>query len=120
MKNRLLVMNGPRIFQIEEGGMWRNEKVDKAGLLKPGIYNLYLAGSADKSQIYQGAVVYADKEAVYQQVGKQFIRHARQDFDKVPDLGSASSIHYEQGSALASAVVAAQKPGESGRPRRAR
>ena len=48
MKNRLLVMNGQRIFQIEEGGMWRNEKVDKAGLLKPGIYNLYLAGSAER------------------------------------------------------------------------
>jgi hypothetical protein len=113
MKNRLLVMNGQRIFQIEQGGTWQNEKVEKAGLLKPGIYNLYLAGSADKSQTYQGAVVYVDKEAVYQQVGKQFIRHDRQDFDKVPELGLASSVHYEQGRALASAVIAAQKRARS-------
>ena len=113
MKNRLLVMNGQRIVQIEQGGSWQNEKVEKAGLLKPGIYNLHLADRADKSQTYQGVIAYADKEAVYQQVGKQFIRHDRQDFDKVPELGSSSSVHYEQDRALASAVIAVQKQARS-------
>mgnify|MGYP006389897645 CR=1 FL=1 len=35
MKQRLLVMNGQRIVQAEQGGAWTNEKVDKAGALKP-------------------------------------------------------------------------------------
>ena len=36
MKERLLVMNGQRIVQAEKDGAWTNQKVDKAGALKPG------------------------------------------------------------------------------------
>ena len=35
MKQRLLVMNGQRIVQAEQEGAWANQKVDKAGALKP-------------------------------------------------------------------------------------
>jgi hypothetical protein len=41
MKQRLLVMNGQKIVQHEQEGRWLNDKVEKAGLVKPGIYNLY-------------------------------------------------------------------------------
>ena len=104
MKQRLLVMNGQRIVQSEQGGAWTNQKVDKAGELKPGIYNLYMAQQADKSQRHEGVIVHADSSSVFQQVGKQFVMHSRSDFDKVPDIGSAKSISYDaQGKANVSA-----------------
>ena len=57
MKERLLVMNGQRIVQAEKDGAWTNQKVDKAGALKPGIYNLYTAQAADKKQTHAGVIV---------------------------------------------------------------
>ena len=104
MKQRLLVMNGQRIVQHEQEGQWQNDKVDKAGIVKPGIYNLYLASQADKSKTHDGVVVYADKESVFQQVGKSYVKHARSDFDKVPEIGSNSSIKYEEGRAVTSVL----------------
>ncbi|EDP0643714.1 conjugal transfer protein TraO [Salmonella enterica] len=104
MKHRLLVMNGQRIVQTENQGAWTNQKVDKAGALKPGIYNLYMAQKADKSQRHDGTIVHADSGTIYQQVGKNFVMHARSDFDKVPEIGSAKSISYDaQGKAQVSA-----------------
>jgi hypothetical protein len=51
-------------------------------------------------------ILYADKESVFQQVGKTFIKHARSDFEKVPESGSNASIRYDQGRAVASVLVA--------------
>ncbi|EOV4287858.1 IncP plasmid survival protein KfrB [Escherichia coli] len=95
MKERLLVMNGQRIVQAEKDGAWTNQKVDKAGALKPGIYNLYMAQAADKKQTHDGVIVHADSNSVYQQKGKNFVVHARSDFDKVPEIGSAKSVTYD-------------------------
>lgn len=95
MKHRLLVMNGQRIVQTENQGAWTNQKVDKAGALKPGIYNIYMAQKADKSQRHDGSIVHADSGSIYQQVGKNLVMHARSDFDKVPEIGSAKSITYD-------------------------
>ncbi|EMJ7039721.1 MULTISPECIES: IncP plasmid survival protein KfrB [Pseudomonadota] len=95
MKHRLLVMNGQRIVQTENQGAWTNQKVDKAGALKPGIYNIYMAQKAEKSQRHDGTIVHADSGSIYQQVGKNFVMHARSDFDKVPEIGSAKSITYD-------------------------
>lgn len=103
MKQRLLVMNGQRIVQHEQGGQWQNDKVEKAGSVKPGIYNLYLASQADKAKLHDGVILYADKDSVYQQVGKNYVKHDREDFDKVPEIGSNSSIKYDQGKAVISA-----------------
>ena len=107
MKQRLLVMNGQRIVQAEQEGAWAIQKVDKAGALKPGMYNLYMAQQADKKQTHDGVIVHADNNQVYQQVGKNFVMHARSDFDKVPEIGSAKSISY---SAQGKATVAAEAP----------
>lgn len=114
MKQRLLVMNGSRIVQHEQGGQWRNEKVDKAGTLKPGIYNLYLASRADKSATCSGVIVHADKDSVFQQVGKTYVVHVRADFDKVPEIGSALRISYDaQGKANVSAETVQLSRGRS-------
>ena len=88
-------MNGQRILQAEHAGQWTNQRVDKAGALKPGIYHLYMAQPADKAQRHDGVIVHADNSNVYQQIGTKFVMHSRSDFDKVPELGAAKSITYD-------------------------
>jgi hypothetical protein len=100
MKIRLLVMNGQRLVQNEQEGQWATLKVSKAGALKPGIYNIHLAAPADKSQQYDGVAVYADKEHLYQQVGKSFIQHPLDSFSKLPEAGASINIKYDGNNAL--------------------
>ena len=105
MKQRLLVMNGQRIVQTEQMGAWKNQKVDKAGEIKPGIYNLYLAQNADKSRSYDGVVIHTSGDAIYQQVGKNCVTHARLDFDRVPEVGKLKIIRYSaEGKAQVGAI----------------
>ena len=107
MKQRLLVMNGQRLVQSEQGGQWNTDKVEKAGLIKPGIYNIHLSAQADKAKTEDGVILHTDRDHVYQQVGKNFVKHDRSDFDKVPEIGSAKSISYN---AQGKAAVAAEAP----------
>lgn len=102
MKQRLLVMNGQLLVQSEQGGQWNTDKVEKAGAIKPGIYNIHLSAPADMAQTQSGIIIYADREFVFQQVGKNFVKHERNNFDKVPDIGSHSSVKYEDGKAIVS------------------
>jgi cell filamentation protein len=95
MKQRLLVMNGQRLVQSEDGGQWSTNKVEKAGGIKPGIYNIHLSVNADKSKNYDGVILYTDKDFVYQQVGKSFVKHNLVDFEKVPEIGTTKSIGYD-------------------------
>ena len=113
MKQRLLVMNGQKIVQHEQEGHWLNDKVEKAGFLKPGIYNLYLTNPADKTKTHDGLILHADKDSVFQQVGKNFVKHDRVDFVKAPAIGSHSSITYDQGKAIASVASRALSRGVS-------
>ncbi|MGJ0637217.1 KfrB domain-containing protein [Xenorhabdus bovienii] len=113
MKQRLLVMNGQKIVQSEKGaGDWQNEKVEKAGELKPGMYNIYLANQADKTKSHTGTIVHADKESVYQQIGKNFVKHERSNFDKIPVIGSEKTISYGKDQSRAEISVS-QKIGRS-------
>jgi hypothetical protein len=100
MKQRLLVLNGQRLVQSEKGGEWSTDKVEKAGVLKPGIYNIYLANGPDKAKRHDGTVLYIDKDNVYQQVGRSFVKHALADFDKVPEIGANSSVQYANDKAV--------------------
>lgn len=95
VKQRLLVMNGQRLLQGERNGEWAIQKVDKAGALKPGIYDIYLSKPADKSLSYDGVVLYADKDFVYQRVGRDYVKHERSSFSTVPEAGSSMHIYYE-------------------------
>ncbi|MES3021656.1 MAG: KfrB domain-containing protein [Pseudomonadota bacterium] len=102
MKLRLLVMNGQRLVQSEHDGQWNTEKVEKAAGVKPGIYNIHLSVTADKSKSHSGQFVFIDRKQVYQQVGKNFIKHDLADFDKVPEVGTNSSVKYNDGKATVS------------------
>lgn len=102
MKQRLLVMNGQRLVQSEQAGQWHTDKVEKAGTVKPGIYNIHFSQQADKAKAFQGTVIHADKEHVYQLVGKSFVKHSLMDFDKVPEIGSVSKVTYVDKKAVVS------------------
>jgi cell filamentation protein len=97
MKQRLLVMNGQRLVQIEREGQWATDKVEKAAGVKPGIYNIYLAVDADKTTVHEGIIVHMDHDHLYQQIGKGFVRHLLTDFKQVPDIGSHASVNYATG-----------------------
>lgn len=101
MKQRLLVMNGQKLLQTEQGGQWAISKVEKAGAIKPGIYNIHLAAVADKTKSYDGTVVHSDRDLLYQQVGQTFIKHQLSDFATVPEIGSNSHIKYDNAKAVA-------------------
>lgn len=96
MKQRILVMNGQRLLQTEQSGQWNVNKVERAGNLEPGIYNLYLADPADKAKQYVGLILHADKDYVYQQQGEEVVRHPRADFGIVPETGALKSISYDE------------------------
>jgi KfrB protein len=106
MKQRLLVMNGQRLVQSEQEGRWNTDKVEKAGAVKPGIYNIYLSVQADKTKVYDGMVFFIDKAHVYQKVGKDFVKHERKNFDNSLDIRGQSRIKYEDGKAVISELVA--------------
>jgi hypothetical protein len=103
MKQRLLVMNGQRVLQSEQGGKWQTIKVEKAGAAKPGIYDIHLSALADKAVAHDGPILYADKDYVYQRVGNNYIKHDLASFDRVPDLGSHASVKYLEDKAIVSA-----------------
>lgn len=109
-KQRVLVMNGQRVLQSDEAGQWKNDNVDKAGSIKPGIYPLYLSKGPDKANSYNGPIIHTDKQSVYQQVGKQIFKHDRQNFDKLPEVGTEKNISYDQTSGKAQ-ITAAEKQG---------
>ncbi len=94
-KKRLLVMNGQRLVQQKVDEEWNTQKVDKAGALKPGIYDLYLSKAVDKSKSLNGTVLYADKTSVYQKVGQDYIAHSRKDLANVPEPGVNVRISYD-------------------------
>ena len=104
MTQRVLVMNGQRLLQNEWGGQWVTSKVDKAGAIKPGIYDICRAVAADKAKTYDGVIVHVDGAGVYQQAGKTLIKHAAGDFAAVPGTGIDTSVRYEHGQAHSSSA----------------
>lgn len=97
MKQRLLVMNGQLLVQSEQHGAWSTDKVEKAGGVPPGIYNIYLAVNADKAKSHDGTILYVDNSCFYQQVGKSYVKHVRADFTKLPEIGSNAKVAYDEG-----------------------
>ena len=96
MKLRVIVMNGQRIVEAEEDGVWKVLEVSKAGKLRAGIYNLYLSQLADKTKHYNGIVVHSTDEYLYQQSYNSIISHLRSDFyQMLPKNGTLKKIVYD-------------------------
>ncbi|MBF6649185.1 KfrB domain-containing protein [Methylobacter sp. BlB1] len=81
MKRRVIVMNGQKIVKAEIAGKWVVEKVSKAKGIKPGIYNLYQAIDADKTQALTGFTVHIDDNNVYQKTNRGLVKYDRSVFD---------------------------------------
>ena len=100
VKQRLVVMNGQCIVQaLGPDNKWHDEKVEKAALRPPGIYNLHAAAAADPGAPSDGVIVYVNAKSVYQQVGKSMVKHALQVFQTAPQIGIAVTISYLGGKA---------------------
>lgn len=98
MNERMVVMNGSRIFQHQDQGKWVNSKVQEAGSVKPGIYRLHSARAASRDADHSGQVIHADRDSVYQNTTKGLVRHDARRFDKgaVPLIGSTAKISYNE------------------------
>ena len=102
-KERLVVMNGSKIVQVEDGpNEWRVEKVEKADGIRPNYYNLFAAKEAALSVSLAGTVLHVDAASIYQLVGQEIVRHERSKFDKVPENGAVLTVEYKQGRAVVS------------------
>jgi cell filamentation protein len=85
-------MNGRSILENDEAGEWKTQKVAPAGMLKPGIYNLYSAAPANEKKPYTGPVIHVSKEIVVQAIQGGLVQFPRSAFDKVPELGVQKTI----------------------------
>ncbi len=113
VKQRLLVMNGQRLLQTAQAGSWATSKVDRAGTLKPGIYDLHLSKIADKSKGYDGPMLFADSASVYQKAGKDIVKHDRASFAKLPEPGADFSVRYDGENVLVTATTVSLVRGRS-------
>lgn len=90
-------MNGQKLAQNDSTGEWKTEKVTKAQGIKPGIYNLYTAIDADKTNDNIGEIIHIDKKdnALYQKNDSQYIKHDLSCFDQLPEIGCYLNIKYD-------------------------
>ena len=95
MKLRVIEMNGQRIVEAYEDGIWKIQEVSKTRKLRPGIYKLYQSEQADKTKSYDGIIVHSTDEYIYQQTEDLIINHVRSDFyQRLPEIGTLESIVY--------------------------
>ena len=100
VKQRLVVMNGQCIVQaLGPDNKWHAEKVEKAAMRPPGIYNLHTAAAPNPDTASDGVIVYVNAKSVYQQVGKSMVKHALQAFQTAPQIGLVATISYLGGKA---------------------
>jgi len=111
MNQRVVVMNGQRVLQHLSGDKWVTAKVGKAGQIKPGVYNLASAVVAEPGKTYDGAILHADSEHVYQQSGKHVVRHEARRFAVVPDVGVQLALQDNGGAIAVLQVVATRGRG---------
>ena len=98
-KQRIIVMNGQKIIQIQVNDVWETTGTIKKAEegIKPGIYNIYLAKTPSDNNQYEGKILYIDKEnaVFYQQVKKDFIMHKLNAVDGKLVAGKDVAIKYE-------------------------
>jgi hypothetical protein len=101
-KQRLIIMNGHCIRQVfsPDKNKWLDMKIEKARGRPPGLYKLHEALPADLASVQGGVISYIDDSRVYQRLNTNMFWHARERFDKVPDLGAFVSISYTDGMAV--------------------
>lgn len=108
-QKRVVVMNGQRLLQEAKApGQWNVAKVDKAGAIKPGVYNLANAKPPENGKKYTGAIIQSGREGVYQQSLGGIIKHSTAGFSKLPEAGTLKEISYSQVGKLTASDVQPQ------------
>lgn len=109
VRHRLVVLNGHKVLQANDGDDWSNVRVEKAPGLRPGLYHLSSAQAADKTASHAGALLVAVNGLLYQATAAGMIAHALADFDQPPPAGGSGTIAYGA-DARASFVRSAEPP----------
>lgn len=117
MRKRVVVLNGQKVLQAEEGATWTNERVEKAGLLRPGLYELFTAQQSDRSTYTAGALLIMDSGMLYQVTDTGLVAHNCNDFDVLPAVGAHGTVTYNA-DARASFDVQTPAPAPAPRSRR--
>jgi len=94
MKQRILVMNGQRLIENQVDGKWKTIKVIKAESLKGGIYNIFMAKDADKSEKSEGILVHFTNSELYIKTPFGFLKYENPGDIKLPQIGSHISVDY--------------------------
>jgi len=97
MKERIIVLNGTVILQFEQDYEWKNKKVFKAGNIKPGLYDLYLAKEPNKNSILKGKILFRDKEFTYQTTDLGLIKYKNSSLTFKVELYVTYSLQYTTG-----------------------
>ena len=111
---RVLVMNGQRLLESQTGAKWHTEKVQPAGDLKPGIYNIFTAKAPAPDGTYNGQIIHVDAKtnAVYQEIAKNsYVQHTTSSLNAAVEIGQKVSIAYKQGAGEVSANTVTQSRG---------
>lgn len=95
-KRRLVVLNGYRVLQVQADEGWAVEKIEKARGVRPGVYELFKAAVADRSQSAAGVVIHVDELHAYLQTDAGLSRHELGAFDQAPPVGDRITVSYDQ------------------------
>lgn len=108
---RVVVANGSRQVESEFNNKRFVTKVDDAANLPKGIYDLRAAQQPQQTgeRRYEGAVIHATKDTVYQLAGNEIIRHNARLFERAPTVGTNFNATYNNGR-LVSTSQATQTP----------
>lgn len=93
---RVVVMNGQSVVQVGQVGSWTIEQVERAGSLKPGIYDLGRAREPQAGVLYEGPILLAEREGIYQAASGGIIKHAAGIFSLFPPIGQIRFIEYDE------------------------
>lgn len=91
---RIVVMNGQRLLQVKEGAGWAVEKVDRAGSLKPGIYDLTRVLLPENNKQYDGPILHSEPDGIYQVTEHGIVKHAFDWFYTLPIAGQVKTLTY--------------------------
>ena len=99
MRIRLISMNKVAALQrpTANGDDWEIIEVRPGSTLEPGVYPLFDAIAANRSQQHFGLVLYKYDGVIYQQTPAGIVRHPVSCFEtkKTPPLGQLVLVTYE-------------------------
>ena len=95
MKYKILVLNGQRLVERFEDNKWKTVRSYKAGSLKGGIYNIFMAKDGNINEVIEGILVHSTKEEIFLRCNFGFVRYDIPQKFKLPEIGSAVTVMFD-------------------------